>query len=420
MLRNAVLTPANNPLREPVPRGSYTELYLDFIRRRFRVGGRLVEYDEAISLSAPSPKCVWNAPGHPVEIPAGQPAWDHDPVTGEPLGQRIESVGATNLAKNSFNVSLWLNGAGLTAGEYEGYPCVYETENNENHSVMLDAFATDGERYTRYIIAKPIGRRYVGVSVRGFAVLSPSGLNWDAFDTETEQWVYNNRGFSAEKLSYGFFKFRYTGEAASSADQRFGAWATDIVSSDNLFLGDPQKGLAVICGQYEAGDAATSPIETTGSAVTRAADVVNANTSFAEQYDPARGWLFIDYDCEGARQPGRYIMSARDSQAAASTERLVIYSSFVAVYSNGTQYTFPSSNLTGRHKVLFRWANGVITMFIDGAGTYSVTAEMPPGLDLLGFFHQPEYSPGRANGHLFNFQMGDTLSDADAIARTTL
>lgn len=63
---------------------------------------KTVNYDEMFTLSAPSPKWVWNAQGQLVEVPAGQPAWDHDPVTGEPLGQRIESAEATNLLLNSF------------------------------------------------------------------------------------------------------------------------------------------------------------------------------------------------------------------------------------------------------------------------------------------------------------------------------
>lgn len=49
-----------------------------------------VEYSEALTLAEQSPKWVYDSQGVLVEVPAGQPAYDHDPVTGEPLGQLIE------------------------------------------------------------------------------------------------------------------------------------------------------------------------------------------------------------------------------------------------------------------------------------------------------------------------------------------
>jgi hypothetical protein len=63
---------------------------------------KTVPYDGMFTLSAPSPKWVWNAQGQLVEAPAGQPAFGYDRFTGEPLGQIIEAVDATNVLLNSF------------------------------------------------------------------------------------------------------------------------------------------------------------------------------------------------------------------------------------------------------------------------------------------------------------------------------
>ena len=60
------------------------------------------DYSDLFMLSAPSPKWVWNAQGQLVEIPAGQPAFGYDRFTGEPLGQSIEALDATNVLLNSF------------------------------------------------------------------------------------------------------------------------------------------------------------------------------------------------------------------------------------------------------------------------------------------------------------------------------
>ena len=61
---------------------------------------KTVSFDQLITLSRPSPKWVWNAQGQLIEVPANQPAYNHDPVTGEPLGLDVETA-ATNLLLNS-------------------------------------------------------------------------------------------------------------------------------------------------------------------------------------------------------------------------------------------------------------------------------------------------------------------------------
>lgn len=61
---------------------------------------KTVNFDQLITLSRPSPKWIWNAQGQLVEVAANQPAYNHDPVTGEALGFDVEPA-ATNLLLNS-------------------------------------------------------------------------------------------------------------------------------------------------------------------------------------------------------------------------------------------------------------------------------------------------------------------------------
>lgn len=291
---------------------------------------KTVNYDEMFTLSAPSPKWVWNAQGQLVEVPAGQPAWDHDPVTGEPLGQRIESAEATNLLLNSFAPA--------------------------TQTVSV----SDATTYT--------------LSVYG------SG--------------------SAEITAGG------SGTATDGSPLTFTTTGTSVTVTVTGTLD---------VFQLEAGSDATSPIETTGSAVIRAADAAACESAFAEQYDPAQGWLFIDYDAAG----GDWIFQTETEGATNN------YRSFLIRFSELILFDAPSitfnykANLTGHHKALLKWENGIASIYLDGELLFSGEYEMPPWVRAV-FYQRTARSGSAGSGHLFDFRMGDTISDADAIARTTL
>jgi len=179
---------------------------------------KTVPYDEMFTLSAPSPKWVWNAQGQLVEIPAGQPAFGYDRFTGEPLGQIVESVGATNVLLNSFAPA--------------------------TQTVSV----SDATTYT--------------LSVYG------SG--------------------SAEITAGG------SGTATDGSPLTFTTAGTSVTVTVTGTLE---------VFQLEAGSAATSPIETTGSAVTRAADIATIqNVDTAEWWGASEGWARVQFD--GMRQVG--------------------------------------------------------------------------------------------------------------------
>tara|TARA_R100000656_G_scaffold15133_4_gene14844 strand:- start:351 stop:1262 length:912 start_codon:yes stop_codon:yes gene_type:complete len=178
---------------------------------------KTVNYDEMFTLSAPSPKWVWNAQGQLVEVPAGQPAWDHDPVTGESLGQRLEGE-ATNLLLNSFAPA--------------------------TQTVSV----SDATTYT--------------LSVYG------SG--------------------SAEVTAGG------SGTATDGSPLTFTTTGTSVTVTVTGTLD---------VFQLETGSAATSPIETNGSAVTRAADVATIeNLDTAEWFGLNEGWTVI-LECTATHYP---------------------------------------------------------------------------------------------------------------------
>jgi hypothetical protein len=179
---------------------------------------KTVNYDEMFTLSAPSPKWVWNAQGQLVEVPAGQPAFGYDRFTGEPLGQIIESVDATNVLLNSFAPA--------------------------TQTVSV----SDATTYT------------LSVYGSGSAEITAGG--------------------SGTATDGSPLTFTTTGTSAT----------VTVTGTLEVF-------------QLEAGSVATSPIETAGSAVTRAADVATIESvDTAEWFGLNEGWTVI-LECTAARYP---------------------------------------------------------------------------------------------------------------------
>ena len=64
------------------------------------------EFEDIVTLSRPSPKWVWNKEGVLVEVPADQPAYDHDPLTGYPLGLRLEREATNGYTNGKLNIAV--------------------------------------------------------------------------------------------------------------------------------------------------------------------------------------------------------------------------------------------------------------------------------------------------------------------------
>lgn len=299
MLRNAVLTPSNNPLREPVPKGMYGGLDLDFVRRRFRVSGRLVPYQRIISLSAPSPKSVWNSQGQLVEVPAGQPAFDHDPVTGQCLGQRIENE-ATNYASttdisDASSVDIYGDVETVADTKFPGghaYKLTCSADGtrtgfriNSNGGVAL------GEPDVRTVFVNPGDFEQVELTIYAFEAsvtirfdlvnMTINGLN-SSDRVYGEPIVYLGDGWYAltittpgDRNTYSLFGVRGVPEATA-------------VTGMSLKVALPQVKKGVV-------SSSPIPVLTAGTAVTRAADIVTIqNVDTAEWFNADAFTLYAE------------------------------------------------------------------------------------------------------------------------------
>lgn len=261
---------------------------------------KTVNYDDMFALSAPSPKWVWNAQGQLVEIPAGQPAFDHDPVTGEPLGQRLEGE-ATNVLLNSF---------------------VPATQ-----TVSI----SDATTYT--------------LSVYG------SG--------------------SAEITAGG------SGTATDGSPLTFTTTGTSVTVTVTGTLD---------VFQLETGSVATSPIETTGSAVTRAADIATIqNVDTAAWFNSDAFTVFIAYDSGADGEGFIFHWSLPSAFGKANVIQLYKFSGGAFRVLNDGDVVFVGNVPLPTRKLAFSYGAGVLTVCADGIIIKSEAVALPPQLESFQF-----------------------------------
>ncbi|MEO1892519.1 MAG: hypothetical protein ABGX84_06880 [Alcanivorax sp.] len=276
---------------------------------------KTVPYASMFTLSAPSPKWVWNAQGQLVEIPAGQPAWDHDPVTGEPLGQRIEPLEALNLAKYSEDFMQWQG-----ASEY------YNITNNVGG-------APDGGDYQT--IEKP-GQ----VGVLTSEITAPAG------PAVVRLWFKNPQGFTgdwafllrnrdtASNLSYFLYVDSSGGTSGPAEVEQIGGWmratfyydGSGHSEGDRMILyanaGPASGGSLDIWGyEYVPGVVASSYIPTAGVAAIRAADVATIeNVGTAAWFNENAFSIFLEAQVAAASLNGFFSVSP-----ASGTEYAILF-----------------------------------------------------------------------------------------------
>ena len=210
---------------------------------------------------------------------SGAPRFDHDPATGESLGLLIEeartnkisnnySTGSGKQTANLSNDSLITNPDGTT-----GAIKVKATSSNGQHAIT-SASGTETTNHSTSVFVKKGNHRYVGISLGG-----ASNNIHCVFDFDTKTIIddggkgnhtFVSSGF--EEYANGWFRLHVVGFSSGSTirvflaedDQQDGLQNWVASGNEFMYAWGPQK---------EAGDFPTSYIPTSGSTVTRAADV---------------------------------------------------------------------------------------------------------------------------------------------------
>ena len=227
---------------------------------------------------------------------SGAPRFDHDPVTGESLGLLIEEE-RTNYATQSANPSAWSATNGATKETFaavtapDGSTITQGFRMPNGGSRVYPTLSSPGT-------VEPVGSVYAR-AVSGTATLSLfiQGVGVQTGVTvPSDSWV------------------RLNGTKASANTTAFSVRGNFSQSEDVYFWG----------AQLEAGSFPSSYIPTTGSAVTRAADVASIEgTNFSSWFNPDASTVY----CEGnviAGPAGQYPLFAIAQQSGVREGSIIL------------------------------------------------------------------------------------------------
>ena len=233
-------------------------------------------------------------------LQSGEPRFDHAPVTGESLGLLIEES-RTNLVLNS------VSGVLHAASNMTGPTSVYGPGGTDtafqylstggtvaSRITLSSVFASSLTQYTATIYVKGVNYNTVtfGFGSGGFGSNSRRVF---FLDTLTTDGVGGSAAaVSIEDAGNGWRRLRITTTATTYASGIYayldlGGIASEAHTTD--------QGFQIYGFQVEAGSFPTSYIPTSGSAVTRAADVADiTGTNFSSWYNQSEGTVFASFD----------------------------------------------------------------------------------------------------------------------------
>lgn len=228
--------------------------------------------------------------------------YDHDPVSGAPLGVLIEgsrtnlltrSEEADNAAWTKTNCTISANAVSAPDGATTADKIVEANDVGQTHNTQHSPSFTSGSIYTYSVFLKAAERSRViillataafGANVQGDFTLSGNG-------TATIVLAGTSTSVRITAMANGWYRCEVTSQATATS-----AAAIQIRLHNGTsvaYNGDGTSGLYVWGAQLEVGAFASSYIPTTSATVTRSADAVSLALS-AVPFDATQGTLFAE------------------------------------------------------------------------------------------------------------------------------
>jgi hypothetical protein len=280
-----------------------------------------------------------------------EPRFDYDPATGESLGWLIEEA-RTNYCTNSDSPGSWSPTNGATS------------------QTFASVTAPDGSALTQGFRLPDAGSRvYPTVSSPGTIVPSAS-IYARAVSGTTTVSVFIQGGVVTSNISVPSDRWvRITGTGASNTVTAISVRGNSTQSSDVYLWG----------AQLEAGAFSTSYIPTSGSTVTRAADIVTIEgTDFSSWYNQSEGTLFTEfqtYSATGSQQVAGF------TGGTSNSSRWGVWNSQLYAVESGTQYFSSLTASTSPTKTVFAVASNDAIGALNGTLTAQDTTVVLPVVD---------------------------------------
>ena len=391
-------------------------LLANFVREQFRINGGGVLFDTAFDITRSSSKYVYGTgaqTGQLIEVPAGQPAYQHDPVTGAPLGLSVEGS-ATNLFTESEQFDLWVNPYGVGS-------VVSDAETSPDGSVTADelisangAFSgreksvavTNGQDYNFSVFLKDNGINLVQLFSRD--VINGSLAEFDLQNETTTD--AGGFGSKIEKLGNGWFRCSVSYTSTLTGSNRHRVVLPASVS-------DGVRSVYAWGAQLEQGTTPTSYIPTTTSTLTRAADIVTSDAAtFGDWFNASEGTFVVEFDNTG----GGAVIGIGDGTF---NNTLVVGGNGNFLRATGTGFAKPVSVgavFKGEGKAAFVMQEDNYRLSVNGGAVESDnSASLPPNVNLLevGASYGTNYTNGTIKQITF---IPEVLSDAELQQRSAL
>jgi len=230
---------------------------------------KTVNFDEIMTFTRNSAATYWDANGVLQTAAIDEPRFDHDPVTGEPLGILCEGQ-ATNLVQNSMAVTSKTDIDTSIAGD-----------NRVTHAIKAEVVSTGTDEGGT--VFRGVGVGISGTTVR-WCLLNRGNvstltlLHRDAndgfaitadFDAGTLSGGASVRNEKLESLGDGWFLASFVTDNDGTLDDNL-----------NVAFDSPAIGDYFYCGglQIEAGETPSSYIPTSGTAATRSGDFADVES----------------------------------------------------------------------------------------------------------------------------------------------
>ncbi|MBW5800049.1 phage head spike fiber domain-containing protein [Halomonas elongata] len=268
---------------KPVP-----SLLSDFATRTYMTGVRRLEHGVGVhdmwGISRASSRLVWGASGKLVEVGVDEAAYSYDPETGSPRGVSVEPT-RTNMVANSNLLNGWATSrVAVTTNVEMGYDgtekvvptLIPDTEDN-NHFIYWDYFSVSPD--TTYTISAWVEDenyhrlRFIFRSSIGTAPEN-SSLSLETIE-ESPGW---------KRLGYTFT----TPSDCEDLQVRLYLYEGSSIT----YPGDGETGTRMDECVVEEGRSASTTIPTSGSTVTRDADVVRR--TLGDEYNPNGFSVYAD------------------------------------------------------------------------------------------------------------------------------
>jgi len=360
--------------------------------------------------------------------PNNTPRFDHDPVTGESLGLLIEES-RTNQMIYSSDITGDSAQNGTITGDATTAPDGTTTAdkyaaNSTNGIHRVDMPFTSGQitnstAYTFSVFVKANGYDKLHIRYGGYNA-DNHGLGYDLSDGTTFAGKYDGTSAlgavtSSSMIEYPNDWYRCSFTVTTAADAGSGVaqmfyYISNSESTTN-FAGDGSSGMYFWGAQMEAGSFATSYIPTSGSAVTRGADLAKiTGTNLTDFYNQPEGTIFADYKVIQSDPEIMYLSNNTSSkriglyEAGSAQTRILIGNNGTQADTTDSDGTTVGDNIksAGAYKLndIVAAKNGVISSTdtsatipdgIDRAyigGYYNGTAEGVLGLRRLSYYNK--------------------------------